>query len=106
LILQDSLDRYTWVRGQLQGIIDYLMVCFWTCGFSDVDAFAVIPFHGGSDAHMSGQPFPDSGPTVIDSLASQVDANTVQDMISQDRYEEMAVCPVFILMIYRAHPQL
>ena len=52
--------------------------------------FAVVPFHGGSDTYMVGQSFPDGCPTIVDALGSQMDANAVQNMIRQDRYEQMA----------------
>jgi hypothetical protein len=60
-------------------------------GLPYVNHFTVIPFHSGSDAHMVGQSFPDSRPTIVDALGSQADANAVQNMIRQDRYEQMAV---------------
>ena len=69
-ISQDGLDRFSWPEGQAQGVIDSLVEYLRPGGLSDVDDFTVVPFHGGSDAHMVGQPLPDGRPTVVDSLAS------------------------------------
>ena len=67
------------------------MAGFWTSGFSDVNHFTILPFHSSSDAQMIGQSVPDGSPTVMDSLASQAEANAVQNMIRQDGYEKMAI---------------
>ena len=90
-ILQDGLDRFSWPVGQVQGVIDFLVEHLRSGGLPNMDDFTIVPFHGRGDANMVGQPFPDGRPTVVDSLASQADANGMQDMIRQDRYEQMAV---------------
>ena len=90
-ISQDGLDHFAWPEGQAQGVINSLVEYLRPGGLPDVDDFTVIPFHGGSDAHIVGQPLPDGRPTIVDSLGSQTDANAVQNMIRQDRYEQMTV---------------
>ena len=56
-----------------------------------MNGLTVVLLHGGSDANMAGKPLPDGRPTVVDALASQVDANGVQNMIRHDRYEQMTI---------------
>ena len=88
---QDGPDCFTWPERQAQGFVNFLMEHFRAGGLPDMNDFAVVPFHGGSDAYMVGQSFPDGRPTIVDALGSQTDANAVQNMIRQDRYEQMAV---------------
>jgi hypothetical protein len=88
---QDGPDCFTWPLGQAQGVINSLVEHLRAGGLPYVNHFTVIPFHSGSDAHMVGQSFPDGRPTIVDALGSQADANAVQNMIRQDRYEQMAV---------------
>ena|SRR5665647_71275 len=90
-ISQDGLGRFSWPVGQTQGVINSLLEYLRPAGLPDMDDFAVVPFHSGGDAHMVGQPLADGRPTIVDSLASQADANGVKDMIRQDRYEQMAI---------------
>lgn len=90
-ISQDGIDRFTWPPGQVQGVIDFIVERLRPGGLPYVNDFTIVPFHGGSDAHLVGQPLPDCRPTVVDSLASQADANAVQNMIRQNCYEQMAV---------------
>ena len=90
-ISHDGLDHLPWPERQAQGIINFLVEHFRAGGLPDMNDFAVVPFHGGSDAYMVGQSFPDGRPTIVDALGSQTDANAVQNMIRQDRYEQMAV---------------
>ena len=51
-ISQDGLDRFTWPLGQAQGVIDFLVERLRPGGLPDVNDFTIVPFHGGSDAHI------------------------------------------------------
>ena len=90
-ISHNGLDCFTWAQGQAQSVINSLVEHLWPGGHPDMNGLTVVLLHGGSDANMAGKPLPDGRPTVVDALASQVDANGVQNMIRHDRYEQMTI---------------
>ena len=94
------------MSGDSQGIVNPEMEGLGSGGFSDVDDFAVVSFYGGGNTSVSGKPFPDSTPAECDSLFSQLGADGVQYMVSQNGNEKMTIHPLFLPMVNGAQTKL